>query len=156
MKELPRRPRLRHFDYLGTYAYLITIATHGRKSYFSDRNTVQLILPVLEQTVRDKYFLLYAYCFMPDHLHVLLRGNDSKADLKKCITAFKQKSGFLFKRERGTKLWQPSFHEHVLRKEEDLLDVARYVFLNPVRKGLVDHFKEYPFSGSLVWDIEKL
>jgi len=49
------------------------------------------------------------------------------------------------------KLWQPSFYDHVLRNDEDLPAVARYILNNPVRKGLVDHYTEYVFSGSLVF-----
>jgi len=45
-------------------------------------------------------------------------------------------------------------HLHLLlegkTKEEDLLDVVRYILNNPVRKGLVRHYTEYLYSGSLV------
>ena len=43
-----------------------------------------------------------------------------------------------------------------LRKEELLKEVARYILENPVRKGLVDNFKEYPFLGSRIFDITEL
>jgi hypothetical protein len=56
---------------------------------------------------------------------------------------------------RKLKLWQPSYYDHVLRKDEDTLNVARYILDNPVRKGLVKHFLEYGFSGSFEMDISK-
>ncbi len=96
------------------------------------------------------------YCFMPDHLHLLLKGETHDADLKKFVRIFKQRSGYIFKQKKKCKLWQPSFYDHVVREEEDLLEVARYIILNPVRRGLVDNYKDYPFSGSQVWDIDKL
>jgi len=49
------------------------------------------------------------------------------------------------------KMWQRSFHDHGLRKEEALEDVARYIWENPVRKGLVDDAPAYILSGSQVW-----
>ena len=53
--------------------------------------------------------------------------------------------------EKGRRLWQRSFHDHGLRKEEDLEDAARYIWENPVRKRIVDHARNYVWSGSLVW-----
>ena len=46
------------------------------------------------------------------------------------------------------KLWQPSFYDHVLRKDEDLLDTVKYIFNNPVRKKIVTHYLDYHLSGS--------
>lgn len=48
-------------------------------------------------------------------------------------------------------LWQRSFYDHALRREETLSDVARYIWHNPVRAGLVMRARDYPWSGSLVW-----
>ena len=44
----------------------------------------------------------------------------------------------------GGALWQCGFHDHALRREEDLLGVARYVVANPVRAGLVARVGDYP------------
>jgi hypothetical protein len=38
-----------------------------------------------------------------------------------------------------------------LRSDEDVVVVARYIFGNPVRAGLVAEASQYPFSGSFVW-----
>ena len=51
------------------------------------------------------------------------------------------------------KFWQTSFYDHFLRKEEDVRDVVMYVLHNPVRKGLVSEWREYPYSGSLVYEL---
>lgn len=96
---------------------------------------------------------------MPDHLHLLLEGETEDADLKRLIVLFKQASGYNYKKNAGRcysadekpKLWQTSFYDHVLRKDEDLLDVVRYILNNPVRKGLVRNYTEYRHSGSLVF-----
>jgi len=44
-------------------------------------------------------------------------------------------------------------YDHVLRKEESIEGVARYILDNPVRKGLVSDYKEYPFSWSF-WTVQ--
>ncbi|MFO1311380.1 MAG: hypothetical protein U1F41_04875 [Burkholderiales bacterium] len=45
----------------------------------------------------------------------------------------------------GGGLWQRGFHDHALRREEDIVDVARYVVANPLRAGLVGRIGDYPF-----------
>lgn len=44
-------------------------------------------------------------------------------------------------------LWQDGFHDHALRAEEDVVEVARYVVSNPLRAGLVRCLGDYP-----LWD----
>jgi putative transposase len=53
---------------------------------------------------------------------------------------------------QGT-IWQRSFYDHFLRLDEDCMLVAKYIIGNPVRKGIVEHWEDYPFSGSLVYDL---
>ena len=154
LKEYPKRPRLRKFDYKGTYAYSITITTNYRKPHFSNREEVSMVLSTLRECCAKYSFCIVVYCFMPDHLHVILQGQSPKSEMKKCIKLFKQKSGYCFKQSRGQNLWQPSYYDHVLRKNEDRLAVARYILFNPVRAGLVKSFRDYPFSGSDLFDLK--
>lgn len=83
---------------------------------------------------------------MPDHLHLLVVGEDDKSDLKKFINLFKQKSGYWFKKSNNENLWHTSYYDHILRKEESIEQVADYILGNPLRKGLVSDFRDYPFS----------
>ena len=53
--------------------------------------------------------------------------------------------------ERDRRLWQESFYDHALRKEESLRRVAGYIWDNPVRAGLVEDPLDYPWSGSAAW-----
>jgi hypothetical protein len=42
---------------------------------------------------------------------------------------------------------QRSFYDHLIRKEEDLRQIAEYILNNPVRKGLVQRCEDYPYCG---------
>ncbi len=148
----PKRPRLKDFPYKGSYAYFVTISTGKKSSYFKEPEAVSLITAILREDANRYKFLVYAYCFMPDHLHLLLVGG-ADSHLGRFIKVFKHRSGFQFKQRYGINLWQPSYYDHVLRKEESLKDVARYIFENPVRAGLVKNFRNYPFLGSMVYGI---
>jgi len=151
----PKRPRLRDFSYYGSFAYFITICTHQKSSYFRNKQAINIIFPILQQVSVQFKFTILAYCFMPDHLHLLLAG-DENSSLQNFVKIFKQESGFYFKQTCNVPLWQPSYYDHVLRKEESLEGVARYILENPVRKGIVNDFREYPFLGSMVFDINEL
>ena len=83
---------------------------------------------------------------MPDHF--LLQG-------RRVVELVRQFKGKLTPQaqavEPGRKLWQRSFYDHALRKEESLNDVARYIWANPVRARIVKEPAEYAWTGSEVW-----
>jgi putative transposase len=148
----PQRPRLKSFDYIGTYSYFITILTKDHDAHFKEAEVVSCLINLLLETVKSERFDVLGYCFMPDHLHLLIMGMDDKSNLKRFISLFKQKSGYWFKKNYSENLWHISYYDHVLRKEESIEGVARYILDNPVRKGLVSDYKEYPFSWSFWTD----
>jgi len=149
-------PRLSYFNYKGQYAYSNTVDCYRNQGIFVEESIVSICLKHLK-LVMDKYhFSVYVYCFMPSHLHLLLAGKSEIADMRKSMKIFKQKTGYYFKQKYHKKLWQNSFYDHVLRKDEDIEKVARYILENPVRAGLVNNFWEYKFSGSFVFDIKDL
>ena len=155
LRKRRRAPRLKSFDYSGRYAYFVTCSTYQRRPHFVDKAVVDIVLPALERISDEHRFGIYAYCFMPDHLHLLLVGEE-KSSLRGFMKTFKQESSFAFKQGYANSLWQRSYHDHVLRKEEVLEEVALYILNNPVRAGLVDDYENYDFSGSFVLDIKDL
>jgi putative transposase len=85
---------------------------------------------------------------MPDHLHVLVEGTAERSDLRAFVKIAKQLSGFYCRRQIGEALWQRYGFEHVLRRDEDVLGIARYILENPLRQGLACSVFDYPFVGS--------
>jgi putative transposase len=154
------KPHLRAFGYLGCYHYFVTICTDGKKNLFVKNNyLIEKMIDVLNQTAEKHFFTVWVYCFMPDHLHILVEGINPNSDLKKFIKIFKQRTAYWYSREEssaGNKLWQPGYYDHVLRKEEDTAEVMRYILDNPVRKGLVANYLDYRYSGSPVFDIKEI
>ena len=90
---------------------------------------------------------------MPDHLHLLLVG-EHKSSLLKFMRTFKQETSFQFNRTFNNPLWQRSYYDHILRKEEAVEELSLYILNNPVRAGLIDDYREYAFSGSFIFDLE--
>jgi putative transposase len=101
-------------------------------------------------------FAFLAYCFMPDHVHLLLEGTQPDADLIPFVKDAKQRSGHWYSATKGGRLWQQGYFEHVLREDEDSLRVVRYILANPVRARLVGSMEDYPFAGSDVFTMEQI
>ena len=93
---------------------------------------------------------------MPDHVHLLVEGQGADSDGKKFIARAKQYSGFYYKKEHSSQLWQRYGFEHTLRDDELTLVVAKYILENPVRAGLVERVEDYLFLGSLVYSLSEL
>ena len=99
---------------------------------------------------------LIAYCFMPDHVHLLIEGQSDASDCRRFISRAKQCAAYHFARMFGGRLWQRYTCERILRDDEHTLAIARYIVQNPVRAGLVQRVEEYPFAGSKVYSLSQL
>jgi putative transposase len=148
-----KRIRLKDFDYKGYYRYFITICTFNKLPIFRDTSLVKWLINILREKSKSFGFKIWVYCFMPDHFHILIEGKDLHSDMKQFISSYKQHTGFYYKKYKGESLWQVNFYEHLLRKEEETMSVAYYILGNPVRKGLVDDYRQYTFLGSFEFDI---
>jgi|SRR5947208_2806920 len=147
---------LKTFDYIGLYRYFLTFCTdHGQKLFLAS-DAVDLVLSQIERAATDERFAMPAYCFMPDHVHLLVEGTSDGSDCRKFIKRAKQLSGFHYTERFGRRLWQRYGFERVLRDEEATLVVARYILENPIRAGLVQRPEDYAYSGSRVYPIDQI
>ena len=154
---MPHYPRhLQTFYYRGFQRYSLTFCTFERNRYFADARKVVIAWEQILRAAVEQHFAVIAYCFMPDHLHLLIEGMREDADMKTFAARAKQYSGFYFKRDTKYSLWQRYGFEHVLRDEEDTPSVVRYILENPVRAGLVKTAADYPYWGSSVHSREEL
>ena len=97
----------------------------------------------------DKHGLdIHAYVWMTNHIHLLAtpEKEDSISKVfqsvgRKCVQYF----NFTYKRS-GT-LWEGRYRATVVDSERYLLTLMRYIELNPVRAGMVEHPRDYPWSS---------
>jgi REP element-mobilizing transposase RayT len=101
-------------------------------------------------------FSVLAYCVMPDHIHALVESRSDTADFQTFVKHFKQVNGFAFRKQTSQFLWQPGYHEHILRNDQTTETVIRYVLESPLRAGLATVLGEYPFAGSGEYTLEEL
>jgi REP element-mobilizing transposase RayT len=83
-------------------------------------------------------YKLYAWCVMPNHVHVVLRPYESSFPLAGILHSWKSFSAQRINahlKRRGA-VWQREYYDHLLRDEAQLARAVRYVAENPVRAGL--------------------
>jgi putative transposase len=151
-----RLRRLPNFSYTGPHRYLLTICANDKKPLFRNADLVDVVRSQILIAAETCGFEIVAYCFMPDHVHLVIEGLTASASLSAFVQRAKQLSGFHGKRMVGGPVWQTGYHERVLRADQGTPGVVAYVLANPVRAGLVDNAADHPFSGSGVWTLAEL
>ena len=144
-----RPERLTAFNYQGFHRYFLTFCANHRSHVFTSKDVVDLVLTQISRGATDSAFAVIAYCFMPDHLHLLIEGKSEGSDCREFIKRAKQYSGFYYSKAYGAKLWQRYSFERLLRDGDKTVDFARYILENPVRGGLAKRVGDYPYAGSL-------
>jgi REP element-mobilizing transposase RayT len=100
-----------------------------------------------ERAASDFNVAVGRYVIMPDHIHLFIRGDDDFV-LFKWVGGLKRAISVAL--TPGGPLWQPGFFDHVLRSEESYGEKWLYVRDNPVRAGLVDDARDWPYQGECV------
>ena len=143
-----RKPmRLPEYDYSSPGAYFVTVCTANRRCILSDITVGADALggPRLQLTdvgkIVEKYILttermpgfhVEKYVIMPNHIHMILRIDNgppraSAPTVSDAVGAIKR----LVSRRLGQDIWQRSFHEHVIRNENDYREIGEYIDANP-------------------------
>ncbi len=98
---------------------------------------------------RDNCLVKYlSYCIMPDHYHILIKVLEEKSiskymsDVENSFTRY-----FNLKFHRKGPLWQSRFKSVLIKSDEQLLHVTRYIHLNPTTSCLVKKPEDWLFSS---------
>ena len=162
-----RSIRLREYDYANPNWYYVTICTNDKRCVFSNVNYGKLVLNkfgkvakeewLRTKTIRPNIELDY-YIIMPNHIHGIIiiesRGVMHYAPTKKfaspsqtlgsIVRGFKSsvtKRINMMNRTSDKKLWQRNYYEHIIRNEQDLFRIRKYIQLNPLRWELDEYYK---------------
>ncbi len=118
--------------------YHITCVTNNRKPLFNNLSSARTFIHILADDHNHGTVDILAFCVMPDHFHWLFELK--KGDLSQVVKRVKSK----FSKTCDYPAWQDGFHDHYLRSDEDLVNVARYIVANPLRAKLVTDVGDYP------------
>lgn len=130
--------------------YFATLCTRDNKNVFPNRELAEAVVESLMWCRYNGWFRIYAYCLMPNHLHLASSPSNDGLLLTDTIGRFKRyTTRASWKFNFTGQLWQRSWYDHIARHDEDLLRICRYILENPLRKQLVESAEEWPYSGMI-------
>jgi len=131
--------------------YVVTTTTLQRAPYFRNFAAAHAAVRCFEDAGLLGDAVMLAWVLMPDHAHWLLQLGERET-LGRIVNRLKSASARNANRvlSRASPLWARAFHDHALRREEDVVGVARYIVANPIRAGLASRIGDYPFWNA-VW-----
>lgn len=122
--------------------YHITAVTLNRQPLFNDLYLARSLINALRKQSNEAKTL--AFVVMPDHFHWLVRLETETADMSKLVLRIKTITARHYARQHSArKIWQRGFYDHAIRREEDLVVVARYIVANPLRAGIATSVRCY-------------
>lgn len=124
--------------------YLVTMVTQSRATVLAIHESAAVAARCLYDEAIARRADTLAFVVMPDHLHWLMKLGEMSS-LSETVRLYKAKVSLLL----GQRAWQRGFHDHAVRSEENLADVARYIVANPLRAGLCDKIEFYPYWNAI-------
>jgi len=127
--------------------YHVTARGNDRQTIYADDDDRHLFLELLADEVRLQGWVLYAYCLMDNHYHLLLETPEAGLckGMQRLNGRYTQR--FNYRHSRSGHLFQGRYKAIIVEKDAHLLELCRYVVLNPVRAGVVEHARDWPWSS---------
>jgi putative transposase len=141
---MPRRPRI---IISGIPLHIIQRGNNRQACFFAD-DDYSFYLDWLQEYSFRSGCAVHAYAIMTNHVHLLLtpKNKESAGNLMKNLgQRYVQYINRTYKRS-GT-LWEGRFRSSVIQQDAYLLTCQRYIEMNPVRAGMVNHPGEYKWSS---------
>ena len=140
---MARKPRI---HYPGAVYHVILRGNAGDPIFFEDRDRYRLYL-ILQYAVEKFGCRIHGFCFMKNHIHLVMQAGEISLSRIMQNISIRYTKWINFTRSRTGHLFQGRYKALLLDADEYLLELIRYVHLNPVRAGIVAVPEEHPWSG---------
>ena len=152
------------------HAHELTFSCFCNRNFLSKKRTCEYLVESISNA-RDKHdFSLWAYVFMPNHVHLLVNPRKRNYSISSILQSIKQpvaaRAIAYLKREnpsglrhlatgqqdRRYRFWQKGGgYDRNITRTDTLIEAVKYMHLNPVRKGLVDRPEKWYYSSAAAW-----
>jgi REP element-mobilizing transposase RayT len=127
--------------------YHVTSRGHERGPIFHDPADRRHFLNLLASVIPDQAWVLHSYCLMGNHFHLLVEtAHPTLSRGMHCLNA-RYSQHFNRRHARAGHVFEGRFKAIVVQKQAYLLELHRYIVLNPVRAGLVSRPEDWPWSN---------
>jgi putative transposase len=140
---MARRPRV----YFPGALYHVISRGNQKQTIFRDERDFRTFLSYLSEYQARYSFHLYAFALMRNHCHFLLEVKEIPLSKVMQVLQFRYTRYFNKRYRKVGHLFQGRYKAILCDKEVYLLELIRYIHLNPVRAGMVEDPEEYPWTG---------
>ena len=127
--------------------YHITSRGNEKKSVFKDDEDRETFLRILTHVNKRYHWLCHAYCLMDNHYHLLVETPDGNLSLGMRQLNGVYTQAFNKRRNRSGHLFQGRYKAILIQKDSHLLEVCRYVVLNPIRARVIERPEDWKWSS---------
>ena len=124
--------------------YHITARGNERKAIYADEADFEVFLEILDSVYLQHNWVIHAYCLMNNHYHLLLETPDANLSkgMRQLNSVFTQAMNK--KHHRVGHLFQGRYKAILVDKNAYLLELSRYIVLNPLRACMVEKLDDWP------------
>ena len=140
---MSRKPRIHR---TGAFYHVMLRGNNGQPIFFSDKNRCKFSLLLQEVSERFGLFV-HGFCFMSNHVHLVLQVSEGHLSAAIQNLSFRYTRYINFKEKRVGHLFQARFKSILVEDGSHLIELVRYVHLNPVRAEMVLKPEDYRWSG---------
>jgi putative transposase len=130
------------------FPHHVTQRGNRRQRVFFEDGDYALFRDILAERCRKAGVAVWAYCLMPNHVHLILVPQSADGLARALGETHRQYTGFVNARARWTGHLFQGRYSSVAMDEEHLIACARYVALNPVRARLVAQAQDWAWSSA--------
>lgn len=140
---MPRKPRIE----IGGGLYHVITRGNNRRKIFRSHDDYLRFTSILERQKAKLPFYLYAFCLMPNHVHLLIEMQDDPVSriMQRVLTSYSQYHNRKYK--KSGHLFQGRYKSILCQTDRYLGELVRYIHLNPVRARMVKRPEDYEYSG---------
>lgn len=156
--------------------YFVTLTIVGWIDVFTRIGQKRVLIDSLQYCQKEKGLELYAYCIMPNHIHMICKAMEdlslaeimrdfkkftSKHIIKKIVEEPESRRDWMLKyfenacehlkRDQNYKVWQNGYHSEILYSRKFLLQKLNYIHNNPVKAGIVSKPEHYLSSSARIY-----
>lgn len=140
---MARKPRI-HFP--GAVYHVILRGNAGQSVFFDDADRCRFYL-LMQEGIEKFGYRVHAFCCMTNHIHIALQVGDVPLSRIMQNLALRYTTWINRKKRRTGHLFQGRYKAILLDADSYLLELVRYIHLNPVRAGVVLLPENYSWSG---------
>ncbi len=129
--------------------YHVTLRGNRRETIFREDMDYWILLKIIMDTIKQykNQFYINCFCFMTNHIHLLLYIKEENISL--IMNRINSMYTRYFNKKYGLNghLFEGRFNSEIISNDSYLLEVSRYIHLNPVRANIVSRPEDYNFSS---------